>query len=174
MRRIYGSGAPERDEEQEPPSESQRTRWVDRDALGRLLIPDWLRHWAISIEVSTPRSEYSVGAAVPFTVTMKNSLPFPVTIPTSSPLLWTWYVDGVEEASHVSLRDPPDRPREFSFDRGERKQFGKQWSQMFRVSDSEWDRAGTGEYTIGAGINVEEPGEKGLYDETTVRIVPES
>lgn len=179
MRRIYESQALRRDDEsftpheEERPAQLQAMRSIDSTALSDRLVPNGLRNRAISVDVSTQRSEYPSDDAVPFKVTMKNAMPFPITIPTLSPLLWTWNVDGVREASHVPLHDPPDEDGGFRFDRGERKEFRKRWKQMFRVSDSEWETATPGEYTIGAGINVENPAETGLYDETTVRILPE-
>lgn len=180
MRRIYESEALSRDDD-EPfsPNELdssdhfQSVRWVNSTALSRRLVPNWLRYRSVSVDVSTPRTQYAAGTSVPFSVTMRNRMPFPITIPTVSPLLWTWAVDGLMEASHVPLRDPPEEPGAFTFDRGERKEFGKQWVQMFRVSDSEWEPVDPGEYTIGAWINVEAPSDAGLYDETTVRVVPE-
>lgn len=180
MRRIYESGALHRDDD-EPFSPNERDvseqpqsfRSIDSTRLSRLLVPMWLRCRSIGIDVSTPRSEFAVGEPVPFTVTMKNAMPFPISIPTRSPLLWTWNVDGATEASRVPLRDPPDEPGRFRFDRGERKRFRKRWSGMFRVSDSEWEPVEPGEYTIGAGLNVEDPADKDLYAETTVRVVPE-
>jgi hypothetical protein len=179
MRRIYDSGALCRDDGPFTPTEGdteerpQSMRSIDSSAWSRRLVPNWLRHRAISIDVSTPRTEYAAGDAVPFTVTMKNAMPFPITLRAVSPVLWTWDVDGVREASHVSLRDPPEEERGFAFERGERKRFTRRWQQMFRVSDSEWERAGPGEYTVGAGINVDNAAEKGLYAETTVRVVEE-
>lgn len=180
MRRIYESGALRRDDDRFTPSERdspdrpQAMRSVNGTALSRRLVPDWVRRRAISVEVSTPRAEFSLGEPVPFRVTMGNSMPFPIVFRTNSPLPWTWEVDGVSEASHVSLRDPPEESGEFRFGRGERKRFTKRWEQMFRVSESEWEPVGLGEYTIGAGFNVENASKKGLYDETTVRVVPES
>lgn len=180
MRRIYESDALHRDDD-EPfsPSEEEESdgpqamRSIPSSVLSRRIVPNWLRYRAISIDVSTQRTEYPVDTAIPFSVTMKNALPIPISITTNSPLLWTWNVDGVAEASHVPLRDPPAERRDFSFDRGERKQFTRRWQQKFRVSDSEWDPAEPGEYTIGAGVNVDDADEKGLYSETTVRVVPE-
>lgn len=180
MRRIYDSGALHRDDD-EPfaPNERddsvrpQAMKSVDSSLLSRLFVPPTLRHRAVSVTVSTPETEYVVGDPVPFRVTMRNALPIPVAIRTQSPLLWTWNVDGVAEASHVPLRDPPDEPGRFAFDRGERKRFSRRWTQQFRVSESEWEPVEPGEYTVGAGINVDDPAGRGLYDETTVRIRPE-
>ncbi|SDJ95970.1 hypothetical protein [Natronorubrum texcoconense] len=180
MRRIYESGAIRRDEGPFSPSEKdterriEAMRSINSTKLSRLILPNGLSRRAISIDVSTPRDEYPLDAAIPFRVTMRNSMPFPITIPTRSPLLWTWDVDGVTDASHVPLHDPPDEPDSLVFDRGERKQFTKQWQQLFRVSDSEWEPAEPGEYTIGAELNVENAVEKGLRGETTVRLDPDT
>lgn len=179
MRRIYDSDALRRDSGTHTPqrrddsSRVQAVHWVNSTRLSRLVLPKSLRTRAISIDVSTPQDAYPAGRSIPFTVTMKNSLPAPVTIPTASPVLWTWHVDGVAEASHVSLRDPPDESAAFVFDRGERKQFRKRWNQRFRVADDQWEPAEPGSYTIGAELNVSDPRAKGLYGETTVEILPE-
>lgn len=180
MRRIYESQALSRDDD-DPFSPSERAastrpqaaRSINSTALSRILVPLGLRNRAISVTLSTPRSEYPVGSSVPFTVTMKNSMPFPISIPTRSPLLWTWSVDGLIEASRALVHDPPDEAGQFRFDRGERKQFRKRWNGMFRVSDSEWRTASPGEYRIGASLNVDDAARKGLYGETTVCIVLE-
>jgi len=177
MRRIYDSEALRRDDDAFTPTERdddarpQALRSINGSAWSRRLLPTRVRRRAISVEVSTPRTEFSEGEPIPFTVTMKNALPVPVTIRTASPLLWTWDVDGDAEASRVSLRDPPDESGAFEFDRGERKRFRKRWRQLFRVTESEWEPAAPGEYDIGAGINVEDAEGSGLYDATTVTIV---
>ena len=179
MRRIYESSAVHRDDD-EPLVPNERTdgrpqafRSVDVTALSRRFVPDRLRHWSVSVDVSTPRSEYPAGSTVPFAVTMKNAMPFPITIATRSRLPWQWDVDGHPEASRVEVRDTPEGEAVFEFDRRERKQFRRRWNGMFRLSDSEWEPAEPGTYALGAGINVTDAAEKGLYDETTVRIVPE-
>jgi hypothetical protein len=178
MRRIYDSPAVTRDDgDSFSPNERedvrpQAMRSVPGTALSRLLVPDWLRYRAVSVSVSTPRTEYPAGEPVPFRVEMKNAMPFPVEIPTRSPVLWTWTVDGLPEASRIS-RDPPAERRGFRFDRGERKRFARRWRGYFRVSESEWEPADPGEYAIGAGLNVEDAAAKGLADEVTVRLVPE-
>ncbi|WP_331232555.1 hypothetical protein [Natronorarus salvus] len=180
MRRIYESEALHRDDEDAfSPNEHERRerpqafRWVNASLLSRLLLPRRLRNWAISVRITTPREEYPVGTAVPFRVTMKNALPVPVSIRTDSPHLWTWTVDDHPEASHVPVHRPPETNGAFRFDRGEHKRFSKRWQGLFRVSETEWERAGPGTYTIGAALNVPDAEGKGLYDETTVRLVPE-
>jgi len=180
MRRIYSSDAVTRDDEDQfTPGERddlqkpQAMRTVPGNFLSRLLVPNAVRYRAISVGVETPRERYPEGATIPFTVTMKNTMPFPVEIPTLSPILWNWDVDGVPEGSKVPLHDPPDETRAFRFDRGERKQFSQRWDQVFRISDAEWEPVGPGEYTIGAGLNVESPESKDLYDQTTIHIDPD-
>ncbi|PSP34178.1 hypothetical protein BRC64_01420 [Halobacteriales archaeon QH_10_67_22] len=145
---------------------------VDATVWSRRLLPHWVRRAAVSVEVSTPRSTVPVGSQVPFTVTMDNALPVPVTIPVRSRRLWTWSVDGHVEAARVDLPDPPSEHTGFEFGRGERKQFDKRWDGMFQVSGDEWEPADPGEYTIGAGLNVDDAPRKGLYDETTVTLRP--
>jgi len=176
MRRIYESDALRRDDGPFSPTEVKRQARPERNGSGEpslfsKVVPNWLSNRAVYISVSTPRDTYRKGAAIPFTVTFKNALPFSVAIPTQSPVLWTWYVDEVQEASHVMLRDPPDENGAFGFQRGERKTFTRRWQQSFRLTESTWEPASIGEHTIGVGINVRDPKQAGLYDEVTVEIV---
>jgi hypothetical protein len=178
MRRIYESNALRRsDEEPFSPGERddrtpqpQAIRSIDSTAWSRRVVPHWLRHRAISVTISTSATEYPAGESVPFTVTMKNEFPVPITIETVSPVLWTWDVDGAVEGSRVPTRNPPEEARGFAFDRGERKVFRKRWPQMIQVSRTEWEPVSGGEYTIGAGINVEDREESRLYDDVTIRV----
>ena len=179
MRRIYESDALHRDDdepgapvERERDTKPRAMRSINAGAWTRRLVPTWFRHRAISLSIRVPKTEFEAGERVPFEVTMKNAMPFPVTLATRSPVLWTWSVDGFEEASKVSVRDPPDHRAGFEFDRGERKRFRKHWDGMFRVSESEWEPVDPGEYTLGAAINVEDPEGSGLADELTVTILP--
>lgn len=178
MRRIYESSAVQRDDDdafkpnERDDDEPQAMRTVPSGLLSQVLVPRWLRFRGVSVTVSLPRTEFSRGATVPFTVEIHNRFPFPVTVPTVSPLLWTWHVDGVEQASRV-YRGPPENARGFRFGRGERKRFTRRWQQVFKVSETEWERAPPGEYTISAGLNVDDPAARGVYDEHTVRITRE-
>lgn len=178
MRRIYESDALHRDDgEAHAPNERKREtklqamRSVPSSTLSDLLVPTRLRHRLVSVGVETPESEYAVGEPIPFLVTIRNHAPFPVSIPTASPLLWEWTVDGAVEAARVPIRDPPDEPGSFAFDRGERKEFRKRWDQLFRVSESEWEPAEPGRHTIGVAINTADADRRGLTAETTVEIV---
>lgn len=179
MRRIYESDAVHRDDD-DPHTPRERDdvsprsfRSIDAAAWSRRLLPTALRNRAISVDVSTPESAYPADTPVPFTVTMENALPIPVTVAVRSPIRWTWSVDGHVEASHVDRHDPPDQQTGFEFSRSERKRFRKRWDGMFQVTDVEWEAAGPGEYTIGAGLNVENADKRGLYDEVTVTLRPD-
>ena len=177
MRRIYESRALHRDDdEHHAPGERddyepQAMRSVNGSAWSRRLVPNALRYRAISLTIETPGTDFHPDEPVPFRVTMKNSLPVPVTIATRSPVLWTWHVDGIEEAAHVPLQEPPDETGGLHFSRGETKQFTRRWRQSFKVSESEWEPADPGEYTLGAAVNVADADEKGLTAETTVRLL---
>lgn len=180
MRRIYESSAVRRDDddafapnERDEVTRPQAARSVPSTAITNALLPQWARNRAISVDVSVPQPEFVAGDAVPFEVEMRNAMPFPIVIETDSKIEWTWNVDGHRDASHVSLHDPPDEPGSIRFDRGERKRVRKSWDGMFRISESEWEPAAAGEYTIGAGINVADSAGRGLYDDATVRLVPE-
>lgn len=180
MRRLYESDAVKRDDD-EPlmPNEERRSyraqasRWINATALSNLVIPERLRYWFLSVDVTVPDGEYAVGDSVPFLVTIKNSAPFPITVPTTSPVLWRWYVDGHVEASHVSPDHAPEEDGSYRFDRGEHKRFEKRWNGLFRTTETEWERPEPGTYTIGVRLNVREAEEKGLTDEATVSLSAE-
>lgn len=177
MRRIYESNALHRDDdephaprERDRETKPQAMRSVPSGLLSKLFVPTWLRYRAISIAVETPDRSFAPGERVPFTVTMRNVLPIPITLPVNSPIPWTWSVDDHREASHVPRRTVPDEPKGYHFDRGERKQFTRRWSGSFKVAAREWEPAETGDHTIGVCLNVDDPESKGLYAETTIRI----
>ena len=176
--RLFGMGRPSDDESFTPNDEDDRpnrqsARSTDGGLVSSVLVPRWVRQRAISVSVSTPQTEYPLDTTVPFSVTMKNALPLPVTLETRSPVLWTWTVDGLVEASDVEQYDPPDESGKLHFERGERKQFTGRWTQMFRRSKREWEPADTGEYTLGANVNVGGAAGDRLADEITIRIVDE-
>ena len=112
-----------------------------------------------------------MGQRVPIRVTLKNSLPFPLSIPTTSPIVWNWFVNEYPEAAMVDIRTVTEDSGTISFDRGERKAFTKYWHQMFRTSATEWEPAGPGDYTLAAGIAVTNPQASGLWAETEISIV---
>lgn len=176
MRRIYESDALKRDDEAFTPREHdgdtavRSFRSIDATAWSDRLLPHPLRCRAVSIRVETPREQFEVGQPVPFRVSLHNSLPIPVTVRTSSPVLWTWSVDGLEEGSHVPVNDPPAEANKLRLDRGETLRFDREWSGLFRVSSREWEPPAPGEYTLEVWINAE--GDRaGLTDDTTVELV---
>lgn len=179
MRRIYESDAIKRDDDEAfTPRERNRDmkpqsfRSINAAAWSDRLLPHSLRCWAVSLRIETPRRQFEQGETVPFVVVMDNSLPAPVTIQTTSPVLWSWAIDGYEEASQVPLANPPEESDKLRLDRGETLRFRREWSQMFRVSDREWEPADPGEYTLRAEINVDAGNDVELADETTIEIVP--
>ena len=177
MRRIYESSAIHRDDddpfspgEKQRAAEPQSFRSLPSRTLSELFVPQRLRDRAISVSIFSPDDEYDELTRVPFTVVLSNSMPFPITIVTESPLTWTWEVDGIEEASHVPLRDPNEDRGALRFSRGETKVLNRTWDQTFRLSDDEWERAEPGEYTIGVRVNVDNAEKRRLEDQTTIRI----
>lgn len=177
MRRIYDSDAIKRDDEEplsprerERDTEPQSFRSISGSAWSDRLLPHAIRKRAVSVRVAAPDREFESGAEIPFEVTFKNSLPIPVTVKTNSRQVWTWAVDGHEEASYVQLQRPSEDRNKLRLDRGERKTIRRNWSGMFRVSKREWEPAGAGEHTIRAAINVDDPDGDNLADETTVRL----
>lgn len=183
MRRIYESRALERDDDDpfspnETDGEERSTaalhdgesRTVDWQSFSHAFMPVALRDYAIVVDVSTGREEYRVGETVEVDVRIRNRLPVPVSIRTETRELWTWAVDGLTDAS--TLEEPrSEQPNVMRFGRGERKRFTRRWPQRIRVSEREWEPTGTGEYAISAGLNVADAADRGLSDETTVRVV---
>lgn len=176
MRRIYESNALDRDDESPfQPNERRKTkpramRTVPAATLSKHLVPHWVRHRAISIDIRASKSSYEQGESVPFEVNMKNHLPIPIVLSVNSPVVWNWTVNGHREGSRIQVDDIPERLTQFTFDRGEQKRFLRQWHQKFRTGTHEWSPVSPGTYTIGAQITVDNPDQKGLSAETTVRV----
>lgn len=162
-------GDPFRPNESDKRHEPQAARTLPAATLSRWLFPQRLHQRAVSVRVRTPSDVFKRGELIPVRIELRNPMPFPVTIRTRSPVPWTWHVDGHRDASHVP--EPlPDEETEFTLKRGERRRFQRNWSQSFKTSETRWEPAQPGEYTIGVGLTVTEPADRGLYDETTVRI----
>lgn len=162
-------GDPFRPNESDVRQEPRAARTLPAATLSRWLLPQRLHRRVVSVSVRTPATVFERGEPIPLRVELRNPMPFPVTIRTRSPVPWTWHVDGHRDASHVA--EPlPDEETQFTLDRGERRRFQRSWSQSFQTSDTTWEPADRGEHTIGAGLTVSEPADRGLYDETTVRI----
>lgn len=176
MRRIYESRALDYDDE-DPHKPKKKQTWRDDnqtraainwDAASHALLPSRLRPLAIAVTVETDREVYDVDTPVGFRVQFHNRIPFPVALKTTSPVRWSWSIDGIEEASRVV-----DHPRErslFRFSRAERKTFHRQWHQRFRETVHRWESADPGEHTLSVRVNVPSAERKGLTAETTFRI----
>lgn len=175
MRRIYESRALERADEDPfiPESDSgdeRGSRTIDWTAFSHAFTPLALRHRGITVDVSTDKRRYEPSEGVEITVEFHNRLPFPIRIRTESPNRWYWAVDGRRNASQVP-RAVPDRPAVFSFARGERKRFRREWPQRIRVADDEWVPVDPGTYTIAVGIARSDADDRGLVDRTEIEIV---
>lgn len=176
MRRIYESNALSRDDD-DPFSPAERNerarpsaaRSIPAERLSRVLVPQRLRCRAIDVSLSTPDDTFARGEPVPFLVEFHNVLPFPVSLKTRSPLLWSWSVDGHREADRTA-KAPPDGEGRLVFGRGERKRFHRRWTGLFRVSSAEWEEADRGEYTLSARINVAGPAQAAVTTTATIRI----
>lgn len=175
MRRIYESRALEYDDED--PHKPKRmgaqrknhgSRTINWDAASHALVPRRLRHLALSVGLETDKDVYAPADSVHFRVTFRNRVPFPIILKTTSPVRWSWSVNGIEEASRVT--NHPSDEAVFRFGRGERKRFRRHWSQQFRESRDTWRRAERGEHTLSVRINAPDAEERGLSAETTFRI----
>lgn len=169
MRRIYESEALSRDDDSPfvpgEEEEGRNYRSINWDNASHALVPRWVRPLAIDVSIETNRNRYAPEEPVGFRVEFRNRLPIPISLSTLSPVRWTWALDGIEEASHVE-RAVPDEGATFRFDRAERKQFSRRWSQRFRESKSEWSLAEPGEHSVSVQVNTSRGAER-LSDSTT-------
>jgi hypothetical protein len=173
MRRIYESRALEYDDDD--PYSPKRTadddrtrRAIDWASASHALVPRTLRPRAVGVSVETDRQRYGTDETVHFRVSFRNLVPFPIALRTDSPVRWTWSIDGVDEASHVT--NYPDDASLFRFSRSETKTFERSWSQRFRESARTWEPAAPGEYVLAVRVNASGADEKGLTGETTFTI----
>jgi hypothetical protein len=175
MRRIYESRALEYDDED--PHKPRRTgtqrasresRTINWGAASHALVPRRLRPLALGVGLETDKDVYAPDDVVHSGLTFRTRVPFPITLQTTSPVRWSWHIDGLEEASQVTNHPTDDSVFEFS--RGERKRFQRRWSQQFRESRDTWRQAERGEHTLSVRINTVDAEDKGLSAETTFRI----
>lgn len=171
MRRIYESEALRRDDE-DPFSPNESDEGTDShvhwENLSHALVPTRLRPFAIDVAIETQQDRYALDEPIPFRVTFRNRLPFPITIVTETPLRWTWAVDGYVEASAVHESPAKEKTR-FQFGRSECKRFHRTWPQRIQESDSEWRVANPGEHTLSVRIGAVQGADR-LTAETTVSI----
>lgn len=174
MRDVHDTDAVRRDDDDPfvPREDDGRRRSrsaFDWPNVSHALMPTSLRDRAISVSVETDKREYALEEPVHFRVTLANRIPFPVAVRTTSPVLWTWAVDGAEQASRLDERSP-DEPGLLRFSRSERKRFERRWSQRIQDEEGRWIPVQRGEYELTARINVDDADGRGLADRTTVRI----
>lgn len=171
MRRIYESEALRRDDDDPfAPGEvdEREYRSVNWRKASHAFMPTALRSRAIDVSVETEKSVYARDEPVRFAVQFRNRLPVPVSLRTTSPVRWTWALDGLTEASRLPAT-APEEPALFEFARSERKTFSRYWPQRFRESEREWSTAEPGEHTLSVSINAASGAER-LRDSTTFRI----
>lgn len=170
---IYDSEAVTRsDEDPFVPrgSKKRRSRTINWDAFSHALMPMALRNRAIDVRVETDQPAYDPGEDVHFRVQFRNRIPFPVLLPTASPIMWHWAIDDRPKASDVPEPEPPGGKRLLRFRRSETKSFTRRWQQQFKVAEDQWDPAEPGEYTLSAWINVPDAEARTLFAETTIEI----
>lgn len=105
------------------------------ELLGRF-VPQSLARRAVTVSVSIPETEFSVGDPVPFTVDLANRLPVPVKIQTPTRRLWGWRVDGELEASDESGY-AGDTPGVLELDGGDTVRIEREWTGRFKRTGGE-------------------------------------
>lgn len=173
MRDILETGAVRRDDD-DPfvPGEAGGSRgrsafhWPN---VSHALMPTAVRDRAVSVSILTNKQRYDPEEPVHFRVSMANRIPFPVSLRTQSPVLWSWAVAGVEQATRLEA-ERPDEPGLLRFGRSERKTFERRWPQRIQDADGRWTPVDAGEYELSAWINVDGADGRGLADSTTVTV----
>lgn len=147
------------------------TRNYLSDALARL-VPGRLARRAVAVEVETDGTEYAVDDPVEITVRLRNRLPVPVELETTTRRQWGWRVDGVLEASD-ERRYVRSEPGAIAFRAGETKVATATWNGRFRRENGTGlDRsvpADRGEHTVSAFLAVADPAPH-HEDSTEIRI----
>ncbi|GAA0549648.1 hypothetical protein ABNG02_07875 [Halorubrum ejinorense] len=148
------------------------TRNYLSDALGRV-VPRSVARRAIEVTVSTDAAEYAPDEPVAITVAIRNRLPVPIEVPTTTRRLWGWAVDGVVEATD-ERRYVPAEASSLSLRAGETKHATATWNGRFRRSggDDGLDRsvrAERGDHTITVFVPVPDADAR-HEDATQIRI----
>lgn len=175
MRDVLDTDAVHRDDD-DPfvPRDDRRRGRRGRSAfdwgnVSHALLPTALRDRAISVSVRTNKRRYEREEPVHFRASFVNRIPFPISLRTASPVLWTWAVDGVDRATRRP-EEPPDEPGLLRFARSERKTFERRWSQRIQGLEGRWLPVDRGEYELSVRINVDGAADRGLTDETTITV----
>ena len=140
-------------------------------ALGRV-VPRSVARRAIEVTVSTDAAEYAPDEPVAITVAIRNRLPVPIEVPTTTRRLWGWAVDGVVEATD-ERRYVPAEKSSLSLRAGETKRATATWNGRFRRTDGDGldrsVRAERGEHTVSVFVPVPVADER-HEDATRIRI----
>ncbi|VTT86879.1 unknown [Halorubrum sp. DM2] len=132
------------------------------NALGRV-VPRSVARRAVEVTVSTDAAEYAPDEPVAITVAIRNRLPVPVEVPTSTRRSWGWAVDGVTEATD-ERRYVRDEESALSLRAGETKRATATWNgRLRRTAGDGLDRsvrAERGDHTITAFVPVPDAGER--------------
>ena len=148
------------------------TRNYLSDALGRV-VPRSVARRAIDVTVSTDAAEYAPDEPVAITVAIRNRLPVPIEVPTSTRRSWGWTVDGVLEATD-ERRYVRAEESALSLRAGETKRATATWNGRFRrTAEAGLDRsvrAERGEHTIAAFVPVPDADDR-HEDATQIRIL---
>jgi len=126
------------------------------NALGRV-VPRSVARRAVEVTVSTDAAEYGPDEPVAITVAVRNRLPVPIEVPTSTRRPWGWAVDGLTEATD-ERRYVRDKESALSLRAGETKRATATWNGRFRRTDGDGldrsVRAERGTHTITAFVPV--------------------
>ncbi|TKX74652.1 hypothetical protein EXE46_08110 [Halorubrum sp. GN11_10-6_MGM] len=141
-------------------------------ALGRV-VPRAVARRAIDVTVSTDAAEYAPDEPVAITVSIRNRLPVPIEVPTTTRRSWGWAVDGVLEATD-ERRYVRAEESVLSLRAGETKRATATWNGRFRrtAGDGGLDRSvrpDRGEHTVSAFVPVPDADER-HEDATQIRI----
>ena len=147
------------------------TRNYLSEAVGRV-VPRSVARRAVEVTVSTDAAEYAPDEPVAITVAIRNRLPVPVEVPTTTRRLWGWAVDGVTEATDERRYLPADESS-LSLRAGETKRATATWNGRFRRTDDDGldrsVRAERGDHTISVFVPVADADER-HEDATQIRI----
>ncbi|QKG92499.1 hypothetical protein HPS36_06420 [Halorubrum salinarum] len=153
-------------------SQSDRTGFDETknylsEAVGRV-VPRSVARRAIEVTVSTDAAEYAPDEPVAITVAIRNRLPVPVEVPTSTGRLWGWAVDGVVEATD-ERRYVRGEGSSLSLRAGETKRATATWNGRFRRTDDDGldrsVRAERGDHTVSVFVPV--PGADERHEDAT-------
>ena len=140
-------------------------------ALGRV-VPRVVARRAIDVTVSTDAAEYAPDEPVAITVEIRNRLPIPIEVPTTTRRSWGWAVDGVLEATD-ERRYVRAEESALSLRAGETKRATATWNGRFRrTADRGLDRsvrAERGDHTVSVFVPVPD-GDDRHEDATRIRI----